>query len=152
MHQALGCTLYELCALHKPFEASNMPAIIFGIMRNRPPPLPREFSEEMRGMVAWLMQVGRGVRAAPFVREHGPPPARCRQTRPCAPLRPTSRPPQSCKQDSHSGTLTRGAWRCRWVLVFCHVMSGLRASSLRRGALFAVRTRWITSITPCRCK
>ena len=54
--QALGCTLYELCALHKPFEASNMPAIIFGIMRNRPPPLPLEYSEDLRGMVAWLMQ------------------------------------------------------------------------------------------------
>lgn len=57
--QALGCTLYELCALHKPFEASNMPAIIFGIMRNRPPPLPREYSEDLRGMVAWLMQARR---------------------------------------------------------------------------------------------
>ena len=56
LSQALGCTLYELCALHKPFEASNMPAIIFGIMKNRPPPLPLEYSEELRGMVAWLMQ------------------------------------------------------------------------------------------------
>ncbi len=31
---ALGCVLYELCALQKPFDASNMPAIIFSIMRN----------------------------------------------------------------------------------------------------------------------
>lgn len=59
--QALGCTLYELCALHKPFEASNMPAIIFGIMRNRPPPLPREYSEDLRGMIAWLMQARRAA-------------------------------------------------------------------------------------------
>jgi len=36
-----------------------MPAIIFGIMRNRPPPLPLEFSEDLRGMVGWLMQVRR---------------------------------------------------------------------------------------------
>jgi serine/threonine protein kinase len=55
--QALGCVLFELCALRKPFDASNMPAIIFGIMRNKPPPLPRELSEELRGMVGWLLQV-----------------------------------------------------------------------------------------------
>ena len=36
-----------------------MPAIIFGIMRNRPPPLPREYSEDLRGMIAWLMQARR---------------------------------------------------------------------------------------------
>lgn len=53
---ALGCVLFELCALRKPFDASNMPAIIFGIMRNKPPPLPRELSEELRGMVGWLLQ------------------------------------------------------------------------------------------------
>jgi serine/threonine protein kinase len=53
--------LFELCALRKPFDASNMPAIIFGIMRNKPPPLPRELSEELRGMVGWLLQVGSGV-------------------------------------------------------------------------------------------
>jgi serine/threonine protein kinase len=38
--QALGCILYELCALRKPFDASNMPAIIFSIMRNKPQPIP----------------------------------------------------------------------------------------------------------------
>jgi serine/threonine protein kinase len=31
---ALGCVLYELCALRKPFDGSNLPAIILSIMRS----------------------------------------------------------------------------------------------------------------------
>jgi NIMA (never in mitosis gene a)-related kinase len=52
---ALGCVLYELCALKKPFDASNLPAIIFAIMRNRPRALPEHYSPALREMVALLL-------------------------------------------------------------------------------------------------
>jgi hypothetical protein len=52
---ALGCVLYELAALRKPFDGSNLPGIIFSIMRNRPQPLPKHFSRELRAMVAVLL-------------------------------------------------------------------------------------------------
>ncbi|CAE7891535.1 nek3, partial [Symbiodinium sp. KB8] len=53
---ALGCILYELCTLNKPFDASNMPAIIFAIMRNQPQPIPGHFSADMHKMVNALLQ------------------------------------------------------------------------------------------------
>lgn len=53
---ALGCILYELCALSKPFDASNMPAIIFAIMRNQPRSIPKEYSSDMKDVVASLLQ------------------------------------------------------------------------------------------------
>lgn len=53
---ALGCVLYELTALFKPFDASNMPAIIFSIMRNKPPKLPSCFSKDLIDMVDRLLQ------------------------------------------------------------------------------------------------
>ena len=42
---ALGCVLYELCALHKPFDGTNLPAIILSIMRSKPMPLPPSLSQ-----------------------------------------------------------------------------------------------------------
>jgi NIMA (never in mitosis gene a)-related kinase 1/4/5 len=53
---ALGCVLYELCALHKPFDGTNLPAIILSIMRSKPPPLPTNLSQELRDMVELLLQ------------------------------------------------------------------------------------------------
>lgn len=37
---ALGCVLYELAQLRKPFDGSNMPAIFLSIMRSKPRALP----------------------------------------------------------------------------------------------------------------
>ena len=75
--QALGCILYEMCALHKPFDATNMPAIIFSIMRNRPAALPAEYSESLRLLVASLLQpdpaerpTAADIAALPIVQRH----------------------------------------------------------------------------------
>ena len=53
---ALGCVLYEMAALRKPFDASNMPAIIFSIMRSKPKPIPSHYSEDLHTMVTRLLQ------------------------------------------------------------------------------------------------
>lgn len=53
---ALGCVLYEMAALRKPFDASNMPAIIFSIMRSKPKPIPSHYSTELQSMVSVLLQ------------------------------------------------------------------------------------------------
>lgn len=45
---ALGCVLYELCALKKPFDATNPGALILKILRSTYAPLSNTFSAELR--------------------------------------------------------------------------------------------------------
>lgn len=45
---ALGCILYELAALHVPFEAQNILGLISKITEGRPEPLPEVFSTDLR--------------------------------------------------------------------------------------------------------
>lgn len=52
----LSIVLYELAALVKPFDASNMPAIIFRIMKSQPAPLPPGYSDDLKEMVAQLLK------------------------------------------------------------------------------------------------
>jgi tetratricopeptide (TPR) repeat protein len=44
-----------MCALKKPFDASNLPAIIFSIMRNKPHGIPEEYSDHLKKMVKLLL-------------------------------------------------------------------------------------------------
>lgn len=53
---SLGCILYEMATLVKPFDASNMPAVIFKIMRNKPPPLPSQYSTALTSLIGQLLQ------------------------------------------------------------------------------------------------
>ncbi len=53
---ALGCVLYEMCALRKPFDGSNLPAIILSIMRSKPPAIDASYSMELANMVNLLLQ------------------------------------------------------------------------------------------------
>lgn len=48
---ALGCVLYELCALKKPFDATNPGALILKILRSTYAPLSNTFSSELREIV-----------------------------------------------------------------------------------------------------
>lgn len=62
---ALGCVLFELCSLRVPFEAHNMKSLVTRIVDGRvsceflpssttrslqPPPLPAQYSSELRGL------------------------------------------------------------------------------------------------------
>jgi NIMA (never in mitosis gene a)-related kinase len=40
----LGCTLYELCSLHKPFSGDSINAIVQKIMYEQPDPVPSKYS------------------------------------------------------------------------------------------------------------
>ena len=47
---ALGAILYELCALKPPFSAVCMPALVMQICGAPPPPLPPDYSAELRSL------------------------------------------------------------------------------------------------------
>jgi NIMA (never in mitosis gene a)-related kinase len=48
---ALGCILYELAALHVPFEATNIPGLIRKITSGKLPSLPPAFSADLRQLI-----------------------------------------------------------------------------------------------------
>ena len=52
---ALGCVLYELCALKRAFEAPTLPALILKIMRGVISPIPAQFSPGARQLLASLL-------------------------------------------------------------------------------------------------
>eukprot|EP00742_Colponemidia_sp_Colp-10_P006997 GILJ01007510.1.p1 GENE.GILJ01007510.1~~GILJ01007510.1.p1 ORF type:complete len:672 (+),score=107.52 GILJ01007510.1:43-2058(+) len=52
---SFGVTLYEMVALKRPFESTNMPALMLKIMRARFEPLPTSFSEELREFVKFVL-------------------------------------------------------------------------------------------------
>lgn len=53
---ALGCVLYELCALHVPFEAQDLPQLVDKIVRTAPiPRIPNTYSRELADIVGELL-------------------------------------------------------------------------------------------------
>ena len=52
---ALGCILYELCALKRAFEAPTLPALILKIMRGITSPLPAQYSPGARQLLRSLL-------------------------------------------------------------------------------------------------
>ena len=57
---ALGCILYEMCALKRAFEAPTLPALVLKIMRGNYHPLPGHFSAKLRDFVASLLAIDPG--------------------------------------------------------------------------------------------
>ena len=54
---ALGCVLYELCALKRAFEAPTLPALIMKIMRGVISPIPGQYSAGARQLLSSLLSV-----------------------------------------------------------------------------------------------
>jgi len=53
---ALGCVLYELCALAKPFKGANLHAVVMSICTTRPAPLSGDFSDGLRDIITSMLQ------------------------------------------------------------------------------------------------
>ena len=52
---AIGCILYELCCLNKPFEASNELALALKIRDKKIEPISNKYSSELRRVITWCL-------------------------------------------------------------------------------------------------
>merc|ERR1719265_910343 len=59
---AVGCILYEICTLRRPFEALNTPALYVKILTGQRKEIPSGYSSEIRGIVDACMQGEERVR------------------------------------------------------------------------------------------
>ncbi|XP_053556212.1 serine/threonine-protein kinase Nek1 [Bombina bombina] len=53
---ALGCVLYEMCTLKHAFEAGNMKNLVLKIIRGSYPPVPVEYSYDLRNLLSLLFK------------------------------------------------------------------------------------------------
>ena len=53
---ALGCVLFELCALDKPFFAENLLGLVYKIVQDDPKPIPDTYSKELAKLVEMSLQ------------------------------------------------------------------------------------------------
>lgn len=74
---ALGCILYELCALKHAFHSENLLGLVYKIVQEEPEPLPEPFSGDMQELVNILLVKDNEKRPRiidiirkPFVKKH----------------------------------------------------------------------------------
>lgn len=72
----LGCVLYEMATLQKPFDGENLPLLMHNILTKDYVPIPKEYSDNLKGLVAKLLDKDSSKRpsigdiiAMPFVKE-----------------------------------------------------------------------------------
>ena len=63
----LGCVMYELCSLKKPFTGDNIVTLMKNIVSQDAAELPTHYSQELRNLVNMLMKKDQNER--PFIRE-----------------------------------------------------------------------------------
>jgi hypothetical protein len=61
---ALGCLLFELCALAPPFEANNQLALAVKINAGKFARIPARYSEDLYRAIRWMLQVDSTKRPA----------------------------------------------------------------------------------------
>lgn len=54
---SLGCVLYEMTALSPPFTARDMKGLYQRVVKGVFPKIPSQFSSELSGMIASMLQV-----------------------------------------------------------------------------------------------
>lgn len=64
---AMGCVLYELCALRVPFDAPNLASLVEKICRTKAPPLPPKYSGELQQLLNEML--GRSPESRPSAAE-----------------------------------------------------------------------------------
>lgn len=71
----LGCVLYEMATLTKPFDGENLPLLMHNILTKDYVPIPKEYSDNLKGLVAKLLDKDSAKRpsvsdimAMPFVK------------------------------------------------------------------------------------
>ncbi|KAK3102370.1 hypothetical protein FSP39_010864 [Pinctada imbricata] len=74
---ALGCVLYEVCALKPPFDAQNLVSLLFKIIKAEYEKIPEQYSESLSDLISKLLQKSADDRPSasavlnfPFVKEH----------------------------------------------------------------------------------
>jgi len=60
----LGCLLYELCALHKPFEGDSLHCVLNKILTQEYVPLPKGYSETVSQLVRMMLSKNPNTRAS----------------------------------------------------------------------------------------
>ena len=53
---SLGCILYEMLTLRHAFDANSMKALVLKILRGTYPAIPSTYSQEIRDIVAEMLQ------------------------------------------------------------------------------------------------
>lgn len=53
---ALGCVLYELTTLRHAFDGQNLPALVLKILRGVYPPIPPQYSSDLRDLIGSMLQ------------------------------------------------------------------------------------------------
>ena len=61
---SLGCILYELATLKKPFIGSNMGELMRKIMTNNPRPIPSQYNSEFRELINFMLKKNPNERAS----------------------------------------------------------------------------------------
>lgn len=61
---SLGCIIYELCALHPPFQAQNPMALAMKIKEGKFERIPTRYSEELHRVICWMLNLQQGQRAS----------------------------------------------------------------------------------------
>ena len=54
---ALGVILYQLCSLRLPFEANSLPVLALKILKGSFPPVPNQFSKDVKTLILQMLQV-----------------------------------------------------------------------------------------------
>eukprot|EP00761_Pharyngomonas_kirbyi_P014472 gb/GECH01014502.1/.p1 GENE.gb/GECH01014502.1/~~gb/GECH01014502.1/.p1 ORF type:complete len:520 (+),score=163.89 gb/GECH01014502.1/:1-1560(+) len=54
---ALGCVLYEMATLRHAFTGQNLPALIMKILKGKYPPIPEQYSSELRELIDSMLQL-----------------------------------------------------------------------------------------------
>ncbi|CAG9318501.1 unnamed protein product [Blepharisma stoltei] len=59
---SLGCIVYELCTLRRPFEGENLIAVVNSIINNEPNPIPDKYSQNLKNLVSSMLSKDKELR------------------------------------------------------------------------------------------